>query len=203
MKNLVSILVIITCLALIIIGLSSKNIWVKSNETSANRVTDSTSNVKAETSSPVTQRAVISSQLAKYYPDDGAVAVDSASQADQNFMLTPRLLAQLDLIDKYKPGICFGTPVAPTQLMVVNALDVNPSLTKYLKQHYNLMSDLDVYNKLIQLQNVSLIETQSSNFDFSFEDGECSNVIVYQGTISVADNQVSVKVISSATKSQP
>jgi len=198
MKNLTFIIIALACIGLIVFGVLNRG--QKSagpaDQIAVNQEVTAKSGLSSTTEplSPVTQQATIKQEMTKYYPDGtpvaGASSVENpATTADQNFQITTSLTAKMYLVDKYKPGICFGAPSAPPQVAIDSMIASNQQLAKFLQQRYNLATDLDIYNKIKQLQGISLTETQSGKFDFKFMDGQCANVVYYEGYIQVTGSQ--------------
>jgi len=148
----------------------------------------------------------IKQEMKKYYPDSSPANSDagssegstgsSAVSAEQNFQITASLLAKMHLADKYKLGICYGSPSVPPQSAIDSVKNLNEPLWQFVKQQYGLTTDLEVYNKIKQLQGVSLTETQSGVFNFSFMDGQCQTVRYYEGTVKVIGTAVTDTVTS-------
>lgn len=203
MNKVVLIIIVIGCLGLIVWGVFSKQLAVPSgvqinNQSASETGSSSTAASTTTTISPVTGQKVIQPSMVKYYPENSATTGSggSAVSADADFIITPAQQAQMYLVDKYKPGICFGMPLAPTQNLINAELALDPRLAKFLKAYYQLATDLDTYNKLKQLRGISLTETKSGTFDYIFEDGRCSDIVDYRGVVEVATNRVSDNLIT-------
>lgn len=150
-----------------------------------------------QNSATATTAPVAIGQTAQHFrPDATPVAPSDSSQlsatetAERNFQLTPVLIAKMYLIDKYKFGICYGAPIAVPQSAIDMLVTSNPPLVSFLTQKYNLQTDLEKYNKMKQLQAITLVETASSRFDFTFIDGQCRNTISYRGIVQVTGEAV-------------
>lgn len=215
MKNIATLVIAIVCVGLIGFGLWQRTqpASVKTAQTAAEtaKTTDKGQSVAVSSSSvneaiqkvnePLVNpgQTAIPQQMKKYYPDGssaGGSAATSATIAEQEFQITPSLLVKMYLVDKYKPGICFGLPMAPPQSAIDEMMRSNELLAKFLKQKYNLTTDLDVYNKIKQLQGVFLTEISSSNFNFRFSDGQCQSVRLYEGSASVSGMTVTETLAS-------
>jgi len=197
MKNLIYVIVIIACAGLIVFGLVKKE---KPKGDSAAPTVASPNTVPSEIqkTAAISTSTAIGQNVQHFRPDTIAAtdisSVAAAQTAERNFQITPELLAKMYLIDKYNPGICYGAPVAVPQSAIDMLVDSNPPLVAFLKQKYNLTSDLEVYNKMKQLQAVSLTETASSKFNFTFMDGQCRNLVYYEGVVQVAGSAVTATV---------
>jgi len=194
MKNWLYIIVIAACLGMIYFGLAKKpDIQTVKQADSANQ----SGTAAGQASKTATTAPVAIGQVAQHYrPDAAPIASGDQSQlsatesAERNFQLKPVLIAKLYLIDKYKFGICYGAPVAVPQSAIDMLVSSNPPLVSFLTQKYNLQTDLDRYNKMKQLQAITLVETASSKYNFTFLDGQCQNTIYYQGTVQVSGEAV-------------
>lgn len=206
MKNIIYFIAIIACVGLIIFGITRKP--AAPTDQSSNQqqsaaipaVSTPAKNVADQANSPAVITAATATSIkanAKIYRPDTSSQSNNSFQsttvtpdAARDFQITNDLLAKMHLIDKYKPGICFGLAVAVPQVAIDSMISNNQSLTQFLRQHYNLTADLEVYNKMKQLQGITLTEVASSKFNFTFMDGQCSDVVYYEGTVEVSANQV-------------
>lgn len=216
MKNILTVIVAVVCVFLIYIGISQRDnqqpekqatetpkesiVPVAGGLKDTNNVSAPVSNVASVVGSPATP---IKQEMKKYYPENTAIAGGSGStgssataSAEQNFQITPSLLAKMHLADKYKPGICYGLPSVPPQSAIDSLKTSNEPLWQFIKQQYNLTTDLEIYNKIKQLQGVSLTETQSGVFNFAFMDGQCQTVRYYEGVVQVVGAVVTDTVTS-------
>lgn len=194
MKNWLYGIVVVICVAMIYVGITKEG-----NQASdqvlppKNGLESAGSQVKTATTAPVTVGQVAQ----RFRPDVAPVAEADKSQlspaetAERDFQLTPALIAKMYLIDKYKFGICYGAPASVPQAAITSLVNSNPPLSNFLKQKYSLQTDLEIYNKQKQLQAITLAETSSSKFNFSFTDGQCQNTTYYQGVIQVSGVTVS------------
>ena len=201
MNRIISLVVVLVCFILIGWGIAQKmgipiapTVGVTANI--ANNQTEiSSTPVKAELASDTAPIAVaVKNDVPHYYPDNGSTVGDATQvptpDPSRGFQITPTLIAKMYLADKYNPGICFGAPVSPPTVAVVGLLTDQKPLADFLRQHYNLTSDLEVYNKIKQFQDITLVETASSQFTFKFMDGQCQNVTYFEGTAKVSGIQV-------------
>jgi len=199
MRNAVYLTLIIVCAGLIIFGLT-RNQVPQSNQDSTQASLGQPAGLAPATSSvqSVSSSAAIGQNAAHFRPDtanqSGNAADSSAATAERNFIVTPDLLAKMYLVDKYKPGVCFGAPAAVPQTEISGLISANPPLTEYLQQKYGLNADLEIYRKLKQLQDVALVETASSKFNFAFRDGQCQDITYYEGIVAVSGSSVTATV---------
>ncbi len=151
--------------------------------------------------------------IKRFYPESGSgVSADSgttdsakpiSTNPDQSFVVTPELIAKLYLIDKYDPGVCFGMPGPVPQSSIDSLIAGNKQLSEFLKQRYKISSDLDVYNKLKQLQDVQLTVVASSKYKFQFMDGQCCSMTFYQGTVEVSGDKATDIVTNKESRTNP
>lgn len=195
MKNWPYIIVIAVCLGLIYFGLAKKP---DAQIAKQMELGNQSGTAVGQASKTATTVPVAIGQVAQHFRPDASTDASSdqskssaADTAERNFQLTPVLIAKMYLIDKYKFGICYGAPVAVPQSAIDILVSSNPPLVSFLTQKYNLQTDLEKYNKMKQLQAVTLVETASSKFNFTFLDGQCQNTIYYQGTVQVSGEAVS------------
>jgi hypothetical protein len=200
MKNIFALIVILVCLGLIVFGILEKNkpvveqkleqasvqkdLEVKQEEIVAQYVNDSEVNNNFTANDNV--------EIARFYPDSTSSGINQeVLETDgRNFQLTPELTARLFLVDKYNPGICYGTASAPPEISLKTVLSNQQLLAEFISQSYNLSSDLDIYNKIKQLNGIGLKEISSSNYNYSFVDGQCAILTYHQGRISVINDRI-------------
>ena len=217
MKNFIFFILIIACLGLIYIGLTRKGVPTVSElvnysqpaatipvtTTPTKSISQQAVAIISATSNPAT--AVNKTEVEHYRPDtssqQSSQSPASANNSARNFTITIELLAKMHLVDKYRPGICFGAPVAVPQVAIDSLLSAQNDLADFLRQHYGLISDLEVYNKIKQLQNIQLTAITSSKFGFTFMDGQCANLVYYEGIVEVMNNVVTDTVTSQTVHS--
>ena len=148
--------------------------------------------------------ATSTKKVGKFYPSV-ASNIKPVETADPNkdFAVTPELLAKMYLADKYKPGTCYGLPKPVPEEAVAGMIARNPQLAQFLKQKYELSSDLDIYNKIKQLNGISLDKLGSGNFNFEFMDAQCCTMTGYQGQVLIIGSNITDKVDKQETKTNP
>lgn len=199
MKNLIFGIIIIACVGLIIFGLTRKD-EAKPDKNQTSAVAEKTMPAGTQAKTAATSApAAIGQNVQHYRPETATPVSDSAADAERSFQITPDLLAKMYLVDTYKPGACYGAPVAVPQVAVTNLINSNQLLAAFLKQKYGLATDLEIYNKIKQLQGITLTETSSNKFNFTFMDGQCQTVTYYEGTVTVSGSSVSAIVSSQAS----
>lgn len=197
MNKIVLILIVLFCFGLIVLGIFNKQSKTQTNQVVSNTMVSSTDLSTTTATSPVTGNSVIQSMMVKYYPENATTVagMNSVLDPEADYIITPAQQAQIYLVDKYKPGICFGKPLAPTQDLITKELTIDSILTRFIKSRYQLTTDLDIYNKLKQLRGVSLTETKSGTFDYIFKDGRCTDVVDYRGVVEVFNGRVSDNLV--------
>jgi len=156
--------------------------------------------------------ATVKKGLKRFYPDAGATVGtpetnvptgSTASDPEKSFIITPELIAKLYLADKYKPGVCFGLPTPVAEESIRFVVDGNIGLASFLKQKYKLTTDLEIYNKIKQLNDVQLTKTASGRYDFQFMDGQCCTLNFYQGWVEVSGETATDTVTNQESKTNP
>ena len=149
-------------------------------------------------------------EVKRFYPDSGSVPTGetsgssgTVSDPERSFNITPELIAKMHLVDKYNPGVCFGMPGPVPQSAIDSLINGNKALSDFVKQKYNLSSDLEIYNKLKQFQNVQLTVISSSKYKFKFMDGQCCTMTYYQGVIEVSGDKAIETIENKETKTNP
>lgn len=149
-------------------------------------------------------------EVKRFYPDSGSVPTGetsgssgTVSDLERSFNITPELIAKMHLVDKYNPGVCFGMPGPVPQSAIDSLINGNKALSDFVKQKYNLSSDLEIYNKLKQFQNVQLTVISSSKYKFKFMDGQCCTMTYYQGVIEVSGDKAIETIENKETKTNP
>lgn len=147
-------------------------------------------------------------EIKRFYPDnDSTNSTNKKSSTlddqEKSFTITPELIAKMYLIEKYNPGVCFGMPSPVPQSGIDYLINNNKPLADFVRQRYHLSSDLEVYNKLKQFQNIQLNMIASSKYKFQFMDGQCCTLTFYQGTIEVKGDRAIEIIENKETKNNP
>jgi len=148
----------------------------------------------------------VNTDFQKFYPDSSNInkpADNIPFDQSRNFTVTQELEIKFYLVDKYNPGICYGTPSPVTDESVSGMIVRNPELSQLLRSKYNLISDLAVYNKIKQLNGVLLTEIKGGNYQFNFIDGQCCVLKAYEGEVNIVGKTISDEVIRTDTKQNP
>ena len=149
-----------------------------------------------------------------FYPDSVAVGQKVATDernisqpANQDvipdFVLTEELRAKLFLVDKYNLGICHGQPESVPDKAVSGMINRNPGLAQFLKENYNLATDLGVYYKIRQINSVQLQVTEPGSYNFNFVDAQCCTLNAYKGKVTVSGQTFSATVTKQETQNNP
>jgi len=139
------------------------------------------------------------SVVKKFYPKSSDVEKSTSDQSIENsneFVITQELEIKIYLVDKYNPGICYGTPSVVPQSEIAGVLKRNQGLVLFIKGKYGLDSDLDIYNKIRQINSIQLDKTTGGKYIFSFVDGQCCVLNAYQGEADIVGRIVSDKIIN-------
>ena len=167
-------------------------------------------NVGNPANSNATEQLVVKKGAApkKFYPDSNPAVVteaaaDGATTGARNFTITTELLMRLHLTDKYKPGTCYGLPGPVPPEAVGGMISRNPELAEFLKDRYKLATDLDVYNKIKQLNGIQLEKLASGKYKFNFTDGQCCLLRAYEGEVTVVAQTVTDEILRQESKQNP
>ena len=162
----------------------------------------------SETNTPVLPPT--KKEMPKFYPDTGSNtntggsgSTGGTADSSRSFTVSTDLRVKLYLVDKYKPGVCFGMPGPIPTEAVRGMIDRNKDLAQFLRQQYNLTSDLEVYNKIKQLQNIQLSQLGSGKYSFTFMDGQCCTLTYYEGQVQIVGNNINDTVGTKETKTNP
>lgn len=209
MKNILTLSIIFLCVLLIGFGVYQKLKPAQQEAVNIEQPTDTIGAVPlvatpaAET--PATDQSAMTAPASgltataptapkHYYADQGTAtpaagsgsAASAASTAERNFTITPQLIAKMHLVDKYKPGVCYGKAIPIPDVAIQGMLDTYPDLAAFVRQKYSLKTDLEVYTKMKQLNAIMLTESASSSYNFRFMDGQCCTETIYIGTVQVS-----------------
>lgn len=147
--------------------------------------------------------------LKRFYPIITRVDASDVNQtgkpndAERGFVITQELLVKLHLIDKFNPGICYGMPGPIPEEAISGMINNNPILAKFLKDKYVLTTDLDVYNKIKQINGIDLRKLAGGKYKFSFMDGQCCTLTGYAGNVNVVGNDITDEVTDQESKNNP
>jgi len=150
-------------------------------------------------------------EIQRFYPDQSSVTKKSATadasvqanNIERNFTVTQELQTKLYLVDKYSPGTCYGMPGPVPQVAIDGMIERNPGLSVFLLKRYSLAGDLDIYNKIKQINGVQLTTMVGGKYQFNFIDGQCCTLTAYEGEISIIGQNITEKVTNQATHENP
>ncbi len=153
---------------------------------------------------PIVQSTTVKT-VKHFYPNSPSVSkpVENVSNSSHDFVVTQDLQVELYLIDKYKPGTCYGMPSPVPQESIDGMIVRNPDLTQFLKNRYNLTSGLEIYNKMKQIGAINLSLISGGNYNFEFHDGQCCTQTEYQGQVNVVGQTISDKLEVQESKTNP
>jgi hypothetical protein len=145
----------------------------------------------------------------KFYPEDlspkPSVSNDSrtgSKNSSPSFSVTRELQVKLYLVDKYNPGICYGLPGPVPEQAVTGMIADNPDLVKFLKGKYDLKTNMDIYNKIKQINAIHLSQEKGS-YIYEFTDGQCCTLHAYQGRITIIGNNITDTILKQQTQTNP
>lgn len=152
--------------------------------------------------------APVGGEFKRFYPEDGGSLISDSPPLNETksaggFVLTQDLQVKIHLIDKYQPGICYGLPAPVPAEAIKGMIDRQPGLAEFVRQRYQLKTDLEVYNKIKQINGVGLKSTASGKYQFDFMDGQCCVLNYYEGEAMVIGQTVSDVITSRSTKENP
>lgn len=157
-----------------------------------------TGSASQEANQPVTPK--------KFYPQTSALSTTDKAEATApggDFTITQELLIQLYLADKYDPGICYGAPAPVPEVAVSGMIERNPELAQFLKERYNLSTDLAIYEKVKQLNGIQLTKLSGGLYRYNFTDGQCCSLAAYEGQATIVGQKVSDEIINKESKTNP
>ncbi|MFA4871872.1 MAG: hypothetical protein WC610_02320 [Patescibacteria group bacterium] len=150
------------------------------------------------------QKAVPSAELKRFYPQTAAVNKPAAApNPAKDFVITQDLTLKLYLVDKYNPGTCYGLPGPVPDVAVKGLVSNNPELAQFVKYKYKLNSDLDIYNKIKQLNGISLSKIAGGKYQFNFTNGQCCVLTAYEGEAVIINQTISDSITRQETKNNP
>ncbi len=115
---------------------------------------------------------------------------------------TEEINIKIYLIDKYAPGMCFGMPGPVSDELVNRTLNQYPELVTLVKNRYNLSKDSQIFEKIEQLNSVTLVKTDAG-YDFSFTDGGCCSINKYSGKIKIEGDQITDEITNTSSEQVP
>ena len=137
-----------------------------------------------------------------------APAIDPVNQVVSqevvnDFVVTQQLEAKLFLIDKYNIGICYGLPGVIPNEAIVGMIERNHGLSQFLKNKYNLATDLGIYSKIKQLNAIQLSKIAVSKYSFNFIDAQCCTLNAYRGKIEAFGQTFLDTILDQEIKNNP
>ncbi len=150
------------------------------------------------------QKAVPSAELKRFYPQTAIINKPAAApNPAKDFVITQDLTLKLYLVDKYNPGTCYGLPGPVPDVAVKGLVSNNPELAQFVKYKYKLNSDLDIYNKIKQLNGISLSKIAGGKYQFNFTNGQCCVLTAYEGEATIINQTISDLITRQETKNNP
>ncbi|HNW09404.1 MAG TPA: hypothetical protein PLX67_03250 [bacterium] len=143
-------------------------------------------------------------QVEKFYPDSSAIANPPIhKEATRNFVVTEELMVKIYLVDKYEPGICYGTPSPVEPEAIRGIIDRNFELAEFLKNKYSLPTELAIYEKIKQLGAIQLADLAGGKYKFNFLDGQCCFLKAYEGEVMIIGQNIVEEALQTATQQNP
>lgn len=144
-------------------------------------------------------------EMKKFYPDNSGATEKNTntSNSDPGFSVTLELELKMFLADKYNPGVCYGLPGPVPDSSIKSLIAANRGLADFLRSYYGLNDDLDLYNKIKQLNGIRLTEISSSRYQFNFVDGQCCVLKAMEGEISKIGSIISDEVTRTEKQQNP
>ena len=140
----------------------------------------------------------------KFYPDNNQLEKpEPVGTGGSEFVITQELEIKFYLVEKYNPGVCYGLPGSVSQEVTGGMISRNPELAQLIKGKYNLTSDLDIYNKIKQLNGIMLTKMAGGKYQFNFTDGQCCILTAYEGEVDIVGKTISDQIIREETKQNP
>lgn len=147
--------------------------------------------------------AVNSPTFAAAASENAGAAGQAIQDEERNFFVSEALQVKLYLIGKYDPGICRGKPASIKAAEIADSISGQRALAKFIKQYYALTSDLDIFKKLKQLEQISLQPKSGSNYGFRFIDGQCCQQTDFSGEAEVGNFEITDQIINKQSKIIP
>ncbi|MFA5029244.1 MAG: hypothetical protein WC518_00655 [Patescibacteria group bacterium] len=175
----------------------------KNSNQQLNREIDAPSNININTNINT------NTTVKKFYPDAGLAKSgqttnqDSQNQSKKNFIITQELQVKFYLVDKYNPGTCYGLPGPVPAEAIAGMIGRNPELAELVRSKYNLTADLDVYNKIKQLNGIQLEKLAGGKYQFDFTDGQCCILKAYEGEVTIVGQTISDTITKQDSKQNP
>jgi len=140
----------------------------------------------------------------KFYPDTSTVKKPTtpAKSAEDSFVVTQELEVKFYLVDKYQPGICYGAPAPVSDATVNNMVNNNAGLSNLIKGRYGYSDNLDIYNKIKQLNGIRLTELAGGKYLFNMTDGQCCSLKAIEGEVTMIGRTTSDEVIRQETQNK-
>jgi len=180
---------------------SSGTINSKKEEANQNITNNSSGQPKVDKNTPK------QAQVKKFYPDPliSSEQASSTTKSDiaQDDLMPENLQIKLYLVDKYKPGTCYGMPGPVPDEAISGMIKRNQSLAKFVKDKYKLKSDLEIYLKIKQIFGIQLEPASGGKYQYNFIDGQCCTLKSYNGLIENIGGKISDSVINQETKNNP
>lgn len=89
---------------------------------------------------------------------------------------------RVTLISRFDPGTTFGMPTVHTNETIESAIEEQPQLAKSLSQTFNTSSQLELFTRLEQYNQIRIDKNGSESYAFSIKDGNACTITTINGT---------------------
>lgn len=76
-------------------------------------------------------------------------------------------------------------------------------MVEFLKSHYSLTGDWEIYNKIKQLAGIELKKGSGGNYQFKLVDNQCCFLRIYQGEVGLLGQTFTETLTSQEIKDNP
>jgi len=184
--------------------------YIKTNDSISDESQNKNVNTSIDTANNVDSSEPV---IPRFYPNtltggDGTSSdigqdVIVQTPSDFDFVVTQELEVRLYLVDRYNQGVCYGKPVVVSQSMIDGVINNNSGLSSFVRGKYGFTSDLEVYNKIKQINGINLNEKKGGSYIYSFTDGQCCVQKSYQGEINIIGKTISDEILKTEIHQNP
>ncbi|MFQ5406387.1 MAG: hypothetical protein ACE5DI_04490 [Candidatus Micrarchaeia archaeon] len=109
----------------------------------------------------------------------------SVSVTPQPFKPSLAYNAKIFLYQLYRPNVCFGKPVEKTKEAIDEFLAVySKEELEFVKSAVGGVSKEELYNRIQQLQAITVFDAGEGSFGYFVRSGECCFIITREGTLT-------------------
>ena len=162
-------------------------------------VSTTSSTATGQEAKTVSMPAPAVDSAANFYPDAGLPAASSNTE----IVLTDKLKMKLYLVEKYKPGLCFGEPAGVMREDIALYLRENAPMAQFVREYYKIDSELEIYLRVQQIEGINLTRGQNGKYLYRLVDGQCCDLATYEGEINIININIFENLLSHNTKKTP